>query len=353
MAENINRKLGSVWGGDSYEVSNDVCRIMPKPVVSIVTITYNHAKYIRDCIEGVLMQQTDFSFEFIIGEDCSTDGTREIVFEYAQRFPSVIRLITAGHNIGMNANWLRCYEGVRGQYVAFCEGDDRWTDPLKLQRQVDTLRAHPECTVCLHAAESEHQETGKTGLIAPRKGSGPISVASLIDLDASSYATASIMLRSLSFGSDDILAKLYGRHSMVILYAAHGGVYYIDESMCEYRVAVPGSWGSRNKSLDSAKQHAIRMASVFSVLEQYTKGRFRKPMRRQQMLRLLSYLAAYGDQTPFDSQDRRVIAECLPAGCRGVLTVCCHFPRLAGVTLKIWRKTEEIHSSMKNLVKEK
>jgi len=131
------------------------------PLVSVRTITYNHAPYIRQCIEGVLAQQTVFPFEYIIGEDCSTDGTREIVLEYGRRHPDRIRVITSEQNVGMRANGQRTRDACRGRYVAICEGDDCWHDPNKLQRQVDFLIRHPECGVVHTEADSENVRTGK------------------------------------------------------------------------------------------------------------------------------------------------------------------------------------------------
>lgn len=120
-------------------------RLPSEPLVSVRTITYNHAPYIRQCIEGILAQRTSFPFEYIIGEDCSTDGTREIVQEYAARHPQRIRLITSEQNVGARANSARVRAACRGKYVAPCEGDDYWHNPDKLQQQVDYLEAHPEC----------------------------------------------------------------------------------------------------------------------------------------------------------------------------------------------------------------
>lgn len=113
---------------------------MDKPFVSVKTITYNHEKFIAQCIEGIMMQKTNFAFEYIIGEDCSTDSTMEIVQEYARRYPDVIRIITAEKNVGAVENDNRTDRACRGKYVAFCEGDDFWTDPYKLQKQVDFWR---------------------------------------------------------------------------------------------------------------------------------------------------------------------------------------------------------------------
>ncbi|MBN1295100.1 MAG: glycosyltransferase [Candidatus Latescibacteria bacterium] len=120
---------------------------MTDPLISIIMITYNHAPYISEAIEGVLQQKTDFPFELVIGEDCSTDGTREIVFEYQKKYPEIIRVITSDKNVGMKANSVRTKKVLRGKYVAFCEGDDYWHNPGKLQLQTEYMENHPECGV--------------------------------------------------------------------------------------------------------------------------------------------------------------------------------------------------------------
>ncbi len=120
-------------------------QLTTQPLVSVKMITYNHAPFIARAIEGVMQQKTDFSFELLIGEDCSTDGTREVVFEYQKKYPDVIRVITSDKNVGMKQNGLRVLKACRGKYIAYCEGDDYWHHPLKLQKQVDYLEGHQDC----------------------------------------------------------------------------------------------------------------------------------------------------------------------------------------------------------------
>ncbi len=118
---------------------------MTTPLVSVKMITYNHEPYIRQAIEGVLSQKTNFPFELVIGEDCSTDGTREIVFDYAKRYPDIIHVITSEFNVGMKANGKRTFDACKGKYIAYCEGDDYWNRDDKLQKQVNYMESHPEC----------------------------------------------------------------------------------------------------------------------------------------------------------------------------------------------------------------
>jgi glycosyltransferase involved in cell wall biosynthesis len=130
---------------DSYELPNNVINKVPKPMVSVLTTTFQHVNFIKDCIEGVLSQKTTFPIEYLIGEDFSTDGTREIVFEYAKKYPDIIRVITADYNMHKyKGNSRRLKLNARGKYIAICEGDDCWTDLYKLQKQVDFLETHPD-----------------------------------------------------------------------------------------------------------------------------------------------------------------------------------------------------------------
>jgi glycosyltransferase involved in cell wall biosynthesis len=132
---------------------------MDKPLVSIVTITYNHEPWIPMAIEGVLMQKVSFPIEYIIAEDCSTDGTRKICEQYAQKYPDIIKLLPSDKNYGAVENEHRAFVAAKGKYIATCEGDDYWTDPLKLQKQVDFLEAHSDYSVTFHRYKKYFKET--------------------------------------------------------------------------------------------------------------------------------------------------------------------------------------------------
>lgn len=121
------------------------------PTVSVCTVTHNHGQYIRQCLEGILMQKTTFPIEVIIGEDCSTDNTREIIKEIASMHPDIIKPVYHDSNVGALRNIHEfCLPKAKGKYIALCEGDDYWTDEYKLQKQVDFLDQHPECSFCFH-----------------------------------------------------------------------------------------------------------------------------------------------------------------------------------------------------------
>ena len=130
---------------------------MNNTIVSVCMITYNHENFIREAIDGVLMQKTDFPIELIIGEDCSTDGTRKIVMEYARKYPDIIRPLLPDSNLGMMKNFIETMQAATGKYIALCEGDDYWTDPYKLQKQVDFLEANEEYSLCCHRFNYHYQ----------------------------------------------------------------------------------------------------------------------------------------------------------------------------------------------------
>lgn len=127
------------------------------PIVSVCTICYNQAAYVEETIRGVLEQELDHPFELIIGDDGSTDGTREVCEQWAERYPTVIRLLPRCENLGAMRNFFRVLNEARGTYVAFCEGDDYWCDRKKLQKQVNFLEANPECGLVYTDVDFRHE----------------------------------------------------------------------------------------------------------------------------------------------------------------------------------------------------
>lgn len=132
---------------------SDMARLSQDPLVSVIMITYNHEKYIRDAIEGVLKQKRDFEVELIVAEDCSTDETRRIVREYQSLYPAFIRLLESDQNVGASANLMRAMRVARGRYLALCEGDDGWVVLDKLARQVTAMTNHPSVVLVSTGAQ--------------------------------------------------------------------------------------------------------------------------------------------------------------------------------------------------------
>jgi glycosyltransferase involved in cell wall biosynthesis len=124
---------------------SDTAALVNQPVVSVLMLAYNHAPYIAQAIASVLEQETEFSFELLIAEDCSMDATREIALKFQREAPERVRVLVSDNNVGMHANHSRAIAAARGEFMAYCEGDDYWVDRGKLQRQVEFMRGNPTC----------------------------------------------------------------------------------------------------------------------------------------------------------------------------------------------------------------
>lgn len=139
------------------------------PMVSICCITYNHEPYIRDCLEGILMQKFNFPLEVLIHDDASTDHTADIIREYEAKYPNIIKPIYQKENQysrGVAISSTYVYPRAQGKYIAMCEGDDYWIDPHKLQKQYDFMESHPECSVCSTGFEILTQKDGSKKTVA-------------------------------------------------------------------------------------------------------------------------------------------------------------------------------------------
>lgn len=213
------------------------------PKVSVVAVTYNQQDYVRETLDGFVAQQTDFPVEFLIADDASTDATPAIIEQYAQRHPDRIRAILRPENVGVLANWKATMSAARGEYLAICEGDDYWTDPHKLARQVDYLDRHPQISVCFHPVRFISPDDALNGMeYPPVYLRGDFSVEAL--LARNFIQTNSVMYRRLA-GYDDIPDGvmpvdwyLHVRHALL------GGVAMLPETMGVYRLHGGGLWQS-------------------------------------------------------------------------------------------------------------
>lgn len=218
---------------------------METPLVSICSITYNHAPYIRECIDGFLMQKTNFPIEIIINDDCSNDGTTEIIKEYAAKYPNIIHPIYHDENQyqkgirGMFQKFVIPH--ARGKYIALCEGDDYWTDPLKLQKQVDFLESHPTFSLCFHNAHTKMLDGSINDTIYNISGTREYTSSEI--LQNWTIPTASVVYRSGAIDNDPIRFNpkfRFGDNVLFLTAAKHGKLYCMDEYMSVYRKNIGG-----------------------------------------------------------------------------------------------------------------
>ncbi|OBH79301.1 sugar transferase [Mycobacterium scrofulaceum] len=208
--------------------------------MSVVTITFNHEAFIRETLDGFVAQKTDFPVEVIVGDDASTDNTPAIISEYAERHPHLFRPILRSKNIGPYANLTDTLSASRGEYLALCDGDDYWTDPMKLSKQVAFLDRHPEKAVCFHPVRVIWED-GRPGSEFPPPGwRRDLSVNALIKRNF--IQTNSVLYRRLPRYDDipvDVMPMDWYLH---VRHAARGGIGMLPETMSVYRRHPQGVW---------------------------------------------------------------------------------------------------------------
>lgn len=168
-------------------------------LLSVFLITYNHEQYIAQAIESIVNQQTNFRFQIVIGEDGSTDNTRAICEQYAARYPDIINLLPSDRNYGAMENAIRVFMACTGKYMAFCEGDDYWTVPDKLQKQVDFLEANPDYSMCFTAPKVQ-DEMGwnlPDEMYFPKLEKDTYTIEDFILADMNMVPTAGLVIRDL------------------------------------------------------------------------------------------------------------------------------------------------------------
>jgi len=200
-------------------------------MVSVCMIAYNHESYIKQAIEGVLIQKTNFKYELIIGEDCSLDNTKNICQELSQT-NSIIKLLPSTRNLGPMHNALRTLRACSGKYIAICEGDDYWTDPLKLQKQIDFLEAHGDYAGSAHQAMIviDNRENGLFRQNVPND----ISIDNLIA--GRLFHTASVVFRRPVLELLNNIPLVLSLDRLLNLCISFlGKIHFSDDCMCVYR----------------------------------------------------------------------------------------------------------------------
>lgn len=240
------------------------------PTVSVVTISYNHEKFIRTALDSFLMQQTNFPFEIVIADDGSTDGTQKIIREYAKRHPDIIKPILREKNIGAVPNSLDSLRHARGKYIALCEGDDYWTDPEKLQRQVDFFESHPGYAVCFHPAGVVFE--GKEEKSFTHPDASEKATFTVTGLVRRNYIhTSSVMYRRQSYDTmpDNILPLDWYLH---LYHAQFGKIGFIERTMSAYRRHSTGIWWESYENADALlRNHGVKWLGLYVELRKLFK----------------------------------------------------------------------------------
>ena len=258
-------------------------------MVSIWCLVYNHEPYLRQCLDGFVKQKTNFRFEAIVHDDLSTDGSAAIIREYAEKYPDIIKPILETENqYSKKDGSLKriMHESLRGKYCAFCEGDDYWTDPLKLQKQFDVMEKHPELDMCAHSAYFESAVTGECcGEKCLSKTECVLRAEDAIIGEGGFLTTNTLFYRRSMDDTIPSFRKFMDYDYTIILHGAiRGGILYLPEYMSVYHIGVPGSFCNREKPKSEVLQYIKDKEKMLSMFDEDTSYHFHSAVEARKML---------------------------------------------------------------------
>jgi len=258
-----------------------------EPLVSVIMITYNHENYIEEAINGVLMQECDFDFELIVANDCSPDNTDEVIRRILHEHSKLtfIKYINRGANVGMIENFMDSLKRSNGKYIALCEGDDYWTDPLKLQKQVNFLEKNGEYAMACHNALVMDEINSSSRLFFDSDHQKQICTTK-DTLNIHFCPTASILFRKQAISTlDEVginsLAPMSSDHLLVQLISLNGLIFRTQEVMSVYRQHLDGMSTIASSYLKAALLNRI---SALLFLNKTSEYKFQKNIRIEVLL---------------------------------------------------------------------
>ena len=262
---------------------------MDNIMVSICCAVYNHKPYLEQTLEGFLSQKTSFSFEVIINDDVSTDGSRELLDQYEKKYPDIIKVIFQNEN--QYAKKKKIVFDIlapiaRGKYIAICEGDDYWSDPYKLQRQVDVMEKEKNCSVCVHKVRDIDKdgkklpntypsELVKEGLIQQEEFIKMLFAPSRYWFHVNSFLFRAKYLKKFN-GEYPEFIKVSGVGDVPLtwLLVNEGDIFYIDKEMSVYRRDAVGSWSAKMQNRDYRKQMSEMFCNSLTAYNSYTNYKY-------------------------------------------------------------------------------
>ena len=239
----------------------------PSVKLSVALITYNHEGFIAQAIESILAQRVNFEYEIIIGEDCSTDGTRAVVVDYHRRYPDRIALLLREQRVGAMRNYLETISSCRGEYVAFLEGDDYWTTNDKLQKQVDFLDSHPDRAICcgrvraLFEAGTEFDRGRGMLDVHPPNAAGAYALEDLLKVNFVMTCTTVLRRKLVPAFPKWFFKMKLGDWPLYAMVARYGKIELMDEITGAYRIHRGGTWTSM-QSITRANESARMLRAL-------------------------------------------------------------------------------------------
>ena len=245
-----------------------------KAKLSIICLTFNHVHFIRQALDGFVMQKTNFPFEVIIHDDASTDGTTDIIREYAEKYPDLIKPVYQTKNqYSQGRDVLKefVFPKVQSKYVAMCEGDDYWTDENKLQQQVDFLDTHLDCSICFHSVRITYEDHSRPDSVFPKvKKWKKRRITTLKDLLKRNFVpTCSVVFRWRLKGQEQLFPTgiCPGDWFLNLLHAQVGKIGYLPCVMSVYRRHSGGIWTGAGVSDNWFKKYALPHMKFYKMVE--------------------------------------------------------------------------------------
>lgn len=254
------------------------------PLVSVCITTYQHHEYIKRCVDSALDQETDFPFEIIIGEDESSDGTRDICKRLAEEHPDKIRLFLRsrdnvqfinGNPTGRH-NFLETLKSARGKYIAFSDGDDYWIDPHKLQKQFKYMEANPQLSMSIHNAYTVDESDTRHSVFPDVRQESIINPENIIEKGGGFCATNSVLFQNSIL--DDMpkwfIDAFVGDYSLFLLAIHHGKIGLLPEVMSCYRSGHANSWSDLSNQAKKTKQYLDSLKSMLLNFNEYSEYKY-------------------------------------------------------------------------------
>lgn len=255
-------------------------------LVSIECMAYNHEKYISKALESFIMQKTNFNFEIIVHDDASTDKTAAIIEEYRKKYPNIIKPIYQKENQYSKGKKIGTIllEKMQGKYIAFCEGDDYWTDQYKLQKQIDYMEKNPECGMCFHTVEILDDNSGEIiGKIKPYNRNRIALTEDIIMGDGGFIGTNSLVYKTESMRKE---LKFYLEcqvedYPIQIYNSTQKYAYFMEEEMSVYRVNTGISWTDKNGNFKKQKDFRMNLIKMLREFDHYTDHRYERVIKKR------------------------------------------------------------------------
>lgn len=249
--------------------------------ISVICSSYNHKKYIKNALDSILAQKTNFPYEIIVHDDASTDGTQEIIQEYQNNNPHIIKSILQKENIYSKGLTTRDFikPMVDGEYIAFCEGDDYWADPYKLQKQYDIISKNPEYTMVTHKVQKVLEDgTLLNSFVKPQCfNEGEINGKELFHMMLEGKEPYPFHTSSFLIKKDIYLYNTFqfnGDVSYIMGSCLQGNIYYIDEICSCYRIGVPNSYNARIRNKEYAIKKCKKNITAYLDLNEKTQSKY-------------------------------------------------------------------------------